>query len=171
MNQLGSLFRTSLSVPWQQFFTTCRLVKQREMRTTFYWPANIINIFGLPQAIDLPGTESHGGLLGYDRQNFYLSMSLEIDNWRAQKNATSVQEGTNGAVQWGLETITMKYGTANTVIVEASPVRKHTVNRHVVTFSDLRLWFFGTAHMHRTNSGFHLKGQNTPICVQAASLR
>ncbi|CAN0082419.1 unnamed protein product, partial [Ectocarpus sp. 8 AP-2014] len=75
------------------------------------------------EAIDLPGTQNHGGLLGYDRQNFYISMSLEIDNGRAQENATSVQEGMNGAVQWGLETITMKYGNAvDTVIVEASPV-------------------------------------------------
>lgn len=70
--------------------------------------------------------------MGYDRQKFYLSMRLEIDNGRGQEKATSVQEGTDGAVQWGLETITMNYGNAlDTVVVEASPVWKHAVYGHV----------------------------------------
>lgn len=57
-------------------------------------------------------------------------MSLEIDTGRSQAKVTTVQEGTNGAVQWDLETITMKYGNVvDTVVVEASPVWKHNVNR------------------------------------------
>ncbi|CAM9397599.1 unnamed protein product, partial [Ectocarpus fasciculatus] len=85
------------------------------------------------EAIDLPGSESHGGLLGYDRQNCYLSMSLEIDAGRSQEKVTTVQEGTNGAVQWGLETITMKYGNVvDTVVVEASPVWSENLGSDVI---------------------------------------
>lgn len=74
-----------------------------------------------PQARDLPETESHGGLLGRERQDLYLVMCLETGNGREQKQKTSVQEGNDGTVRWIGETISIKYtSTGRTMAAEAS---------------------------------------------------
>lgn len=71
---------------------------------------------GLSQAYDLPETESRGGLLGYDRQDLYLSMSLQTANGREQESTTSVEEGTDGTVTWGGITIPIKYCNADDTV-------------------------------------------------------
>ena len=75
--------------------------------------------FVCSQAFDLPETENHGGLLGYDRQDLYVSMSLQAANGRQQQSVTRAQEGMNGSVTWGGDKISFKCSNADdTVIAE-----------------------------------------------------
>lgn len=68
------------------------------------------------QAFDLPETESHGGLLGYDRQDLYLSVGLQTDHGRENEKSTRVHEGRDGTVRWDDETISIKYSNAGDAV-------------------------------------------------------
>lgn len=76
----------------------------------------IVIVFGCSQAFDLPETESHGGLLGYDHQDLYLSMGLQRAHGREQESTTRPQEGMDGTVTWGGEKISIKCSNADDTV-------------------------------------------------------
>ncbi|CAM9425194.1 unnamed protein product [Scytosiphon promiscuus] len=77
--------------------------------------------FTLLQAFNLPETESHGGLLWHDRQDLYLSMSLQTGLGNEQEKSTSARQGESGTVAWDSETISITYtNEGDAVIAEAS---------------------------------------------------
>lgn len=79
-------------------------------------PDSLVSHLGCSQAFDLPETESHGGLLGYERQDLYLSMSMQAAQGREQKSTTRVQEGMNGTVTWAGEKISIKCSNADDTV-------------------------------------------------------
>lgn len=75
------------------------------------------------QALELPETESQGGLLGLTRQDLYLAMRHQTSDGNNQDHKTSVREGVDGMVEWRGETISIKYdGLEETVIAEVGCV-------------------------------------------------
>lgn len=89
------------------------------------------------QAFDLPETESRGGLLGYDRQDLYISMGLQAAHGREQESSTRVQEGADGTVTWGGEKMTIKCSNADdTVVAEVwKPILSQcNANRNICQF-------------------------------------
>lgn len=72
--------------------------------------------YGCSQAFDLPETESHGGLLGYDRQDLYISMGLQAAHGRQQESTTRVREGIDGTVAWEGEKVSIKCSKADDTV-------------------------------------------------------
>ena len=80
------------------------------------------------QAFDLPETENHGGLLGYDRQDLYLSIGLQTEYGLEQESATCVKAGKDGSVGWNGETMSIKYRNFGDTVTAEVRNRSNTIS-------------------------------------------